>query len=185
MTLMKRWILTLAVAVLAAAGQLAAAQTVVPQGSDIGFVSRQLGVPVEGRFTAWKAELVFDPKTPAAGRVAFTIDTGSARFGNAETDGEVKKTSWFDVAKFPQASFQSTAIKAAAPGKYEVTGKLTIKGQSRDVTVPVSLDGSVASGSFTIKRLEFRIGDGEWADTSMVANDVLVKFKLQLAGLGK
>ena len=182
---MKRWITTLLVALLATAGQIAVAQTVVPQGSEIGFVSRQLGVPVEGRFTSWKAELAFDPKAPAAGRVGFVIDTGSARLGNAETDGEVKKSAWFDVAKFPQASFRSSAIKATAPGKFEVAGLLTIKGQSRDVTVPVTLDGQTASGQFTIKRLEFRIGDGEWADTSMVANDVLVKFKLQLAGLGK
>ena len=182
---MKRWIVTIAIALLAAAGQVVIAQTVLPQGSEIGFVSRQLGVPVEGRFTAWKADIAFDPKNPAAGRIAFTIDTGSARFGNAETDGEVRKSAWFDVAKFPQASFQSSAIKATQPGRFEVAGKLTIKGQSRDVVVPVALDGAVASGSFTIKRLEFRIGDGEWADTSMVANDVLVKFKLQLAGLGR
>jgi polyisoprenoid-binding protein YceI len=41
----------------------------------------------------------------------------------------------------------------------------------------------VASGSVAIKRLDFKIGDGEWADTSMVANDVTVKFKLAFAGL--
>lgn len=167
-----------------AAGCLSAsAQTVLPQGSEISFVSRQMGVPVQGRFKAWTADLKFDPKAPTAGHVAFTIDTGSAHFGSPDTDSEVRKAAWFDVARFPQASFQSTAIQPAGPGRYQVTGQLKIKGQVQSVTVPVALAGSVASGSFVIKRLEFKIGDGEWADTSMVANDVQVNFKLALSGL--
>ena len=180
---MKRWLVTFALALMAAAGQVVFAQTIVPQGSEIRFVSRQLGVPVEGHFTIWRADIAFDPKSPAAGRVAFTIDTGSARLGNAETDGEVRKPAWFDVAKFPQARFQSTAIKAVRPGHYEVAGMLTIKGQSREVIVPVALDDSIASGSFTIKRLQFRLAAGERADTSLVADEVVVTFKLRLAGL--
>lgn len=168
-------------ALLIAAG--AHAQTVVPQGSEIGFTSRQMGVPVDGRFTQWQAQIAFDPRQPEAGKVAFTIATGSASFGAAETDTEVRKSPWFDTARFPQASFQSTAIKAAGPGRYDVSGKLTIKGQVRDIVVPVTLAGNVASGGFAIKRLAFGIGSGEWADTSMVADEVQVKFKLQLAGL--
>lgn len=180
---MNRWIAPAAGLLLAAAPLAALAQTVVPQGSEIAFVTRQMGVPVEGRFTQWKAQMAFDPKAPAAGRVSFHIDTGSARFGAAETDAEVKKAAWFDVAKFPQATFQSSAIRAAGPGRYEVAGQLQIKGQAQDIVVPVTLDGHSASGSFTIQRLVFRIGDGEWADPSMVANDVQVRFRLQLAGL--
>jgi polyisoprenoid-binding protein YceI len=170
-------------AALAAGTAHAPAQTVVPQGSEIAFTSRQMGVPVDGRFSQWQAQIAFDPKNPAAGKVAFTIATGSARLGAAETDAEVKKTPWFDVAKFPQASFQSTAIRAAGPGRFDVAGRLTIKGQVREVVVPVTLAGNVASGSFTIQRLAFGIGSGEWADTSMVADEVQVRFKLQLAGL--
>jgi polyisoprenoid-binding protein YceI len=161
----------------------ACAQTVVPQGSEIAFTSRQMGVPVDGRFTQWQAQIAFDPKQPEAGRVAFTINTGSASFGATETETEVKKAAWFDVAKFPQAGFQSSAVKTAGPGRYDVAGKLTIKGQVRDIVVPVTLAGSVASGSFTVKRLAFGIGSGDWADTSMVADEVQVRFKLQLAGL--
>lgn len=173
--------LTALLLLLAAAG--ASAQTVVPAGSEIAFTSRQMGVPVDGRFTQWQAQIAFDPKQPEAGKVAFTIATGSASFGAADTEAEVRKAAWFDIAKFPQASFQSGAIKAAGPGRFEVAGKLTIKGQVRDVVVPVTLAGNVASGAFTIKRLAFGIGSGEWADTSMVADEVQVRFKLQLAGL--
>ncbi|MDP3612481.1 MAG: YceI family protein, partial [Rubrivivax sp.] len=128
-----------------------------------------------------------DPKKPEAGSVAFTIDTGSARFGSAELDAEVPKATWLNAAKFPQATFQSSAIKAAGAGKFEVTGKLSIKGSVRDVTVPVQVvqsgNTSTASGTFGIKRLEFKVGEAEWSDTSMLANDIQVRFKLVLSGL--
>jgi polyisoprenoid-binding protein YceI len=161
----------------------AAAQTVVKAGSEIGFTSRQMGVPVDGKFTRWDAQIRFDPKAPAAGQVSFSIATGSVAFGSTETEAEVVKPVWFDVSAFPQARFESTAIRAAGPGRFDVAGRLSIKGQARDIVVPVTLAGQVATGSFTIQRLAFGIGSGEWADTSMVANDVKVQFKLQLDGL--
>jgi len=178
--------LLLATAGAAVTGQ-ACAQSVVPAQSEISFVSKQMGVPVEGKFKKWTAQIAFDPKKAEAGHVAFTIDTASAAFGSAETDAEVPKATWFNVAKFPTASFASTAIKALGGGKFEVRGKLTIKGVAQDAVVPVSVTQagatSTATGSFNIKRLAFKIGDGEWADTSMVADDVQVKFKLALSGM--
>lgn len=155
--------------------------------SEMLFVSKQMGVPVEGRFRKFDAQIAFDPKKPEAGKVAFTIDMGSATFGSPEVDVELPKATWFNVSKFPQATFQSSAIKAVGAGKFEVAGKLSIKGSSRDVVVPVALTqaggSTTATGAFAIKRLEFKIGEGDWADTSMVANDVQVKFKLNLSGV--
>lgn len=183
--------LALAAALLAAVALPAWSQPKSAQlqaaGSEIAFTTKQMGVPVEGKFGKFSAQIVLDPKKPETGSVAFAIDTGSARFGSAELDAEVPKAPWLNVPKFPQATFQSSGIKAAGPGRFEVTGKLAIKGATQDVVVPVQLTqaagSSTATGSFTIKRLEFKIGEGEWADTSMVANDVLVRFKLVLAGL--
>jgi polyisoprenoid-binding protein YceI len=160
-------------------------------GSEIVFTTRQMGVPVEGRFTRFSADVALDPKQPAAGRVAFSIDTGSARFGSAELDAEVPKPTWLSSARFPQATFESTAIRAAGAGRFEVAGRLSIKGASQDITVPVQLAqaGSstalthTATGSFTLRRLDFRIGEGEWTDTSLLANDVAVRFRLVLTGL--
>jgi polyisoprenoid-binding protein YceI len=92
------------------------------------------------------------------------------------------------VAKFPQATFKSTAIKGLGNGKFEVAGKLDIKGTVRDVVVPVAITQSgatsTATGSFVIKRLDFKIGEQEWTDTTVVANDVTVKCKPALSGLG-
>ncbi len=191
MTARNVFLLTLAAALLGAVAQPAAAQPkpalLVPAGSEIGFTTKQMGVPVDGKFSVFTAAIALDPKKPETGSVSFSIDTGSARFGSAELDAEVPKPTWLNVALFPKATFQSSSIKAAGPGRFEVVGKLTIKGVARDITVPVQLGyagaTSTASGAFTIKRLEFKVGEAEWADTSMLANDVQVRFKLVLSGL--
>ena len=183
--------LTLAAALLSAIAQPAAAQPkpalLVPAGSEIGFTTKQMGVPVDGKFSAFNAQIALDPKKPETGTVSFSIDTGSARFGSAELDAEVPKPTWLSVALFPKATFQSSSIKSAGAGRFEVAGKLAIKGSVRDITVPVQLvqsgTTSTASGAFTIKRLEFKVGEGEWTDTSLLANDVQVRFKLVLNGM--
>lgn len=164
-----------------------AAAKLVPAQSDIAFTFRQMGVPVDGHFKKFDAQVAFDPKNPAAGKVSLSIELGSATLGDAATDAELVKPEWFNVKKIPTATFQSTAIKALGGGKFEATGKLTIKGQVKDVVVPVALaqagGTTTATGAFAIKRLDFNIGEGEWKDTSMVANDVQVKFKLALTGM--
>ena len=178
--------LTLTLAALTAWPALAQ-QKLVPAQSEIVFVSRQMGVPVEGRFKKFDAQIAFDPAKPATSKIAFTVDVASATLGVRETDAELPKPVWFNTARFPQATFQSSSVKALGQGKFEVAGKLTIKGASSDVVVPVTLaqNGAttVASGAFPIKRLTFRIGEKEWADTSMVADEVQVKFRIALTGV--
>jgi len=178
-----------ALTVASAATSVMAQQKLVPAQSEIAFVSKQMGVPVDGRFKKFDAQISFDPAKPAASTMAFTVDVGSATVGSPESDIELPKAVWFNVPKFPQATFQSSAVKGLGTGKFEVTGKLSIKGNVRDVVVPVALTQSgavtMATGAFVLKRLAFKIGENEWADTSMVADDVQVKFKLALTGVGK
>jgi len=178
-----------ALACVIAAPLAQAQQKLVPAQSEIVFVSKQMGVPVEGRFKKFDAQIAFDPAKPDASKIAFTVDVTSATLGVPESDAELPKATWFNSAKFPQATFQSTGVKALGGGKFEVGGKLAIKGSSRDVLVPVALTQSGATttvtGSFALRRLAFKVGENEWADTSMVADDVQVKFKLALTGVGK
>lgn len=166
-------------------------QALVPAQSEITFVAKQLGVPLDGRFKRFSAKVAFDPHALPTSKIAFEIELGSAAV-NADTDVELVKPEWFNTAKFPKATFQSGAIKALGGGRFEVAGKLSIKGNAKDVVVPVQLTQtpgkgapalSTATGSFAIKRLDFKVGDGDWADTSVVANDVQVKFKLVLQGV--
>ena len=166
-----------------------AQQQLLPAQSELSFTFKQMGVAVEGRFKKFDAQISFDAAKPAANKVAFTVDIASATLGSPETDAELPKAPWFNTARFPQATFASSSFKALGSGKYEVTGKLSIKGQSREVLVPVTMTQAsavtTAVGVFAIKRLAFKIGENEWADTSLVADDVQVKFKLALSGVGK
>jgi len=165
-----------------------AQQKLVSAQSEIAFTSKQMGVPVDGRFKKFDAQVAFDPKKPEAAKISFSIDLASASLGAPETEAELVKPEWFSTKLFPQATFASSSIKATGPGKFDVAGKLSIKGASQDVVVPVVLAqagaNTTANGTFVIKRLDFKIGDGDWKDTSMVANDVQVKFKLVLTGVG-
>lgn len=172
------------------ASLLAHAETkLLPAQSEISFTVKQMGVPLDGRFRKFDAQMNFDVAKPETSKIAFTVDMGSATMGSAETDGELPKAPWFNTPKFPQATFQSNTVKALGSGKFEVSGKLNIKGNVRDVVVPVTLvpggASTTAQGVFAIKRLAFKVGEGDWADTSMVADEVQIKFKLALSGVGK
>lgn len=161
--------------------------TLIAAQSEIAFTSKQMGVPVSGRFKRFEAQIAFDPRHPETGQVRISIDTGSASIGDADTDAEMKKPDWFAIAQFPTASFASSAIKPLGGNRYEVAGTLSLKGTARPLVVPVTLAqtgrNATASGSFGIKRNDFKIGAGEWADPGMVADEVIVSFKLALAGL--
>jgi len=179
--------LCLLLAALAVAAGTARAQTVDLAGSELTFVTRQMGVPVEGHFQRWSAQVALDPRKPETGQVVLRIQMGSVAFAAPEVTAEAQRSVWLDTARFPQAVFESKGIRAAGSGRYEMTGRLTLKGQSHDMVVPVTLTQSgtsgTASGHFTVKRSDFRIGEGEWTDDSLVAHDVLVRFRIVLSGL--
>lgn len=164
-------------------------QVLVPAQSAVNFEAKQMGVPLKGHFKKFDAKIAFDAAKPEASKIHFSIDTGSATMGAKETDAELPKADWFNVAKFPQATFDSSAVKALGGGKFQVDGTLTIKGNAQKVSLPVTLTQSgtttTATGTLPLKRLTFKIGDGDWKDTSMVADEVTVQFKLALTGVGK
>jgi len=181
------WIASLMLAT-APAAQPAPTATLVPAQSEITFQVKQSGVPIDGRFRKFDARLALDPKSPQTGTVAISVETGSATVGFAESDVELPRAPWFNSAKFPRAVFQSSAIKSLGAGRFEATGKLELKGTARELVVPVTIvqsgAQSTATGELVVKRLDYKIGENEWADLSLVANDVRVRFKLVFTGLG-
>lgn len=179
---MKRIAITLALGAALLAPALA---QVDAAKSSIVAISKQMGVPVEGRFTRFSAQVSFDPSRPAEGRASIEIDIASFDLGDADFNRETAKKEWFDAAKFPKATFVTSAIKPAGAGKFEAAGKLTIKGKTLDVVAPVSFKAEggqqVFEGVLPIKRLQFNIGEGEWKDTATVADDVQIKFRIVTA----
>ena len=162
-------------------------QLLLPAHSSIDFTIRQMGVPVQGHFRQFGAQVAFDPARVQDSRIVLTIDIASATMGSRETDAELPKAEWFHTARFPQATFRSSSVRALDKNRLEVAGTLSIKGVARDVVVPVTLaqSGAVttATGNLALARLAYQIGTNEWADTSMVADEVQVRFKLALSGV--
>ncbi|ENO86071.1 YceI family protein [Thauera linaloolentis] len=150
--------------------------------SRIAFSYQQMGVSMDGSFKNFSSQLRFDPAAPEAAAAAIEVELASIDTGSDEGDEEAAAKTWFNTKDFPQARFESTAVKALGGNRYEVAGKLTIKGTTRDVVVPATFaqqgDAGVFDGSLTIKRGDFSVGEGAWKAFDIVANDVEIKFHI-------
>lgn len=161
----------------------------LPQQSSVTFVSKQMNVPVEGSFRKFTAQISVDPAKPETGKAHIEIDLASIDTGSAEANEEVASKAWFDTKNNPVASFTSGSISSAGKGQYQATGKMTIKGKTLDVKTPFVLRqaGGVLfiEGAFPLRRLDFNVGSGIWGDTSVVADEVQIRFSLAVAAAKK
>jgi polyisoprenoid-binding protein YceI len=165
---------------------LAAATWTIEDGSAIRFTAYQEGAPVDGSFQEFTADIVFDPKDLAASRLAVEIDTGSVATGHKDRDTTLRSSSLFDVKTWPSAEFVSDQLLHQGGGRYEAHGRLTIRDVTRDVVLPFELtiaeNGSRrlanAAGELTISRLDYGVGQGEWASTRTVGDDVVIRIEI-------
>lgn len=178
---MKKIILALALAT-AFSAQAVEYTQVQTDKSTIHFTYKQMGVAVDGQFRKFASQITFDPAKPSAAKATFEVELASVDTGAPEGDQEVAGKPWFNTRAFPIAKFVSGTVKPLGGNKVEVAGQLTIKGKTQDVVVPATFtpqgNSGVFDGSFTIRRADFSIGEGSWAKFDIVANDVLIKFRI-------
>ncbi len=180
------WMLVVACGVALAFPAWAQMRTLDSAKSRLAFVyTVDQKITVEGRFPKYSAQVVFDEKQPEKGSVRLEIDLAAIDTGNADGDTEARRPLWFDVPKFPKATFVSTSMRKLGDGRYEAAGQLTIKGKARDAVAPFTVaaapgGGLTAQGKLVIKRLVFDIGTGQWADVTRIADEVEVRFTLAL-----
>lgn len=159
-------------------------QRVLAEQSSIAFSYQQMGVQMDGQFNRFAGRMSFDPANPESVKVTYDVAVTSIDTGSNEADQEVLGKPWLNATAFPTASFSSSTVKALGGNRYQVAGKLTIKGQTRDVLVPATFstqgDAGVFQGQFTIRRGDFNIGEGAWAKFDIVDNEVQVRFHLTL-----
>lgn len=161
-------------------------RTVLPRQSSIGFEFRQMGVPVSGWFKRFVTMMAFDPAHPEAAHAQIEIDLASIDAGSSEADDESAGRLWFNRSVFPKALFVSSQIRALGNNRFEMRGTLTLKGKARELVVPVRFKPGKGfasfDGAFVLKRLDFGIGEGMWADVATVANEVQVRFNIAVSG---
>jgi polyisoprenoid-binding protein YceI len=155
--------------------------------SAIHFSVRHMVVSkTRGRFAKWGGQLQFDPKELTKGSVNVEIEPVSVDTGDAQRDGHLRSPDFFDVEKFPKASFKSTKITEKGEGKLTILGDLTLHGVTKPITLEASYEGSGKdpwggeragfSATTTITRADFGVNFNKALD----AGGVLVGEKVEL-----
>jgi len=146
---------------------------------------------IHGQFDDYSGEVRFDPENLAESRFYFAIKTRSVNTNIAKRDKHLQSADFFDSAKYPLLTFESTKITDAGNGRYEVLGKFTVKGQEYDLVLPLTFAGIKDhpaakgkqlvgfNGKITIDRLVYKVGTGKFYDLGVVGKDVEILVSLE------
>ena len=159
------------------------------EGSRVGFVARQSGAPVEAWFDAFSAEIRFDPAQLEQSNLWVEIETGSVNSQSSDRDQTIRSADLFDVATWPTARFEAARFEHRGGDDYLAHGTLALRDATLDLALPFTLEISDhpdsateqrarATGEVTLLRLDYGVGQGQWQDTSMVPNEVLVRIEI-------
>ena len=156
---------------------------IIPSQSSLTFTATQNGAPVSGQFKNYTGEITFDQKDLKHSKVDIIVDIGSIAASYSDLTAALLTPDWFNAQVFPKAIFKSSDFKKTGEKTYQASGSLTI----RDKTSPVRLIFTAiepsqnmihVEGSTTLKRSDFGVGQGEWASTKEIKDEVNVNFKL-------
>lgn len=152
-------------------------------GSTLAFAGTYQGEVFTGRFPGFDTRLTFDPVHPEQASLKVAIPLASATTANADYDGEMRGASFFDAGRFPQAQYTATGFRKLGGDRYAADGVLSLHGVSKPVTLQLTWTPGprpVLSGKATVRRLDFGIGSGDWADTSLIPDDIAISTKVLL-----
>ena len=155
-------------------------------GSSLTFAGNYQGEVFTGRFPGFSTKLSFDPAQLANSKLDVTIPLATATTGNSDYDGEMRGAAFFNSAKFAQARYTATKFRSLGGNKYAADGTLSLHGASKPVTLTFTWTPGakpVLAGKATVKRLDFGVGSGEWADTDTIPNEIAVSTKVVLQPL--
>jgi len=154
----------------------------VAPGSSLNFQTSWSGDAVQGRFDAWKADILFSPDALDRSRVTVTIDMTSAKTGDAQRDGSLPSADWFDAAGHPKAVFTASRFEKTGADRYVAHGTLEMRGVKKPVDLPFRLrivgDKAQMTGETSLDRLAFGVGQGDFAATDQVPAKVTVRVQL-------
>ena len=110
----------------------------LPDKSSIEFAYEQMGVLMDGHFKKIDGQVSFDPAKPESAKASLDVDLASVDTGSPENDEEVVGTTWFNTVSFHKGHFELTGLTPKGGNNYEVIGKLSIKGVSKDIVAPAT-----------------------------------------------
>jgi polyisoprenoid-binding protein YceI len=157
---------------------------VIKETSRIGFTAAKITRSHEGVFQQFDGKIDYAGAKPAG--IEFTIDPASVKTDEAKLDGHLKSADFFDVQKFPMATFKSSGITAAPPGighgaTHMITGTLDLHGVQKTITFPARVDvtpqGVHATSEFSINRQDWGVAYKGMPD-DLIRDEVLIKLDL-------
>ena len=163
-----------------------------PVHSAIEFSVRHLAISkIKGKFKEFEAKMVFDGKAVENGSAEFTIQVASIDTENEKRDNHLKSSDFFAAEENPTITFKSKKISAVKDGKFQITGDMTMRGVTKEVTFDCELHGVVQgpggntragfSAETTINRHDFGVSWSKTLDAGglIVGNDVKLTLELE------
>ena len=167
-------------------GQAIEFNALQPDKSSLAFSYKQMNVGMQGRFRKFSGQIRFDPADAAGATVNLDIDLASIDTGSPEGDDAAAGKQWFDTRAFPVAHFASSRVTPLGGNRYEVAGALTLKGRTQSLSAPLTVavagNQAVFDGAFVLRRADFAIGEGPWADFAVIANEIRISFHVIATG---
>mgnify|MGYP003108748337 FL=1 len=140
------------------------------------------GTPYEGEFKNVAATFDIDPTNPASCDFMVTIPIADISVGDAETLDYLMDLEMFDVDQFPTATFHAVKCSMSSMNQFSSEGTLTIRDQTHPMTFPFTMEMEMYDGQprfhltseVTVQRLDYGVGQGYWANTATIPNEVVV-----------
>lgn len=154
---------------------------IIPVESNLTFVATQNDAPTSGTFKGFSGEIMVDPNQLDASHIKIIVDIKSISDAYNQLSETLSTPEWFNAKVFPQAIFESTQLVKTGDKTYDVKGNLTIRDKTLPITLKVTQEAysatkGLVTGTTTIKRTAFGVGQGEWADTKSIKDDVKITF---------
>jgi len=165
---------------------LPSAWVVAPAESRILFQYERSGNAAEGTFDRFSGEGSFDHKAPDEARLELRIESDSIALGDPLYDAFATSAEWFDSAHHPQIVFRLMQLNPEAAGRYQAEGEVTIRGRTRTISAPVTLEigreagveTARAKGNLRVDRKDYLLGVGPLSLLADVGREVVVRFEL-------
>ena len=155
-------------------------------GSSLVFAGKYQGEVFTGKFPGFATRLSFDPKQLATARLEVAIPLATATTLNADYDGELRGNAFFNSTKFPKATYSASKFRALGGNRYAADGTLSLRGVDKPVTLEFTWTPGakpVLAGKASVKRLDFGVGGGDWADTTLIPDAIAISTRVVFAPL--
>lgn len=157
--------------------------TIIPEESSLTFTATQNDAPLTGQFTSFGGEIFWDPQDYKSSRVRITVNMNSVSLSYQEIKTTLLNADWFNVKLYPEAVFTAAVFNKTGAKTYQAAGTLVIRDKSVPTTLTFTVEQpqpqkSVVEGTASLKRSAFGVGQGEWAATDQIKDEVVVSFKV-------